>query len=324
MSPKNAVDDRPRFTLRQLDIMLAIVREGSTAAAAERLFLSQSAVSAALKNLEATYGVALFDRIGRRLVLSRTGERLWEGAAALLEHAREFEQSLTGHQDIADLTLGASFTIANHLAIDYLAKWLERYPDARIDIVPGNSPDIVGRVINQQVDIGLIEDEMSHPMLHLTPWLDDELVVFCSPGHRLAAKGRLSEKDIVNERWILREKDSGARQRYDQTFSRLLPDLKLYLEFRHNEPIRRAVEQGLGIGCLSEKVLASHFESGALVPLRLPAGYQMQRRFFICTRRDGYQRAAVASFVALCLDGLPSRHASRIPPPCPTPLPQND
>ncbi len=79
MSPKNAVDDRPRFTLRQLDIMLAIVREGSTAAAAERLFLSQSAVSAALKNLEATYGVALFDRIGRRLVLSRPGERLWEG-----------------------------------------------------------------------------------------------------------------------------------------------------------------------------------------------------------------------------------------------------
>lgn len=256
MSPKNAVDDRPRFTLRQLDIMLAIVREGSTAAAAERLFLSQSAVSAALKNLEATYGVALFDRIGRRLVLSRTGERLWEGAAALLEQAREFEQSLTGHQDIADLTLGASFTIANHLAIDYLAKWLERYPDARIDIVPGNSPDIVGRVINQQVDIGLIEDEMSHPMLHLTPWLDDELVVFCSPGHRLAAKGRLSEKDIVNERWILREKDSGARQRYDQTFSRLLPDLQLYLEFRHNEPIRRAVVQTVYKKYLNTELMA--------------------------------------------------------------------
>ena len=171
MPAQNTPYDRPRFTLRQLDIMLAIVRQGSTAAAAEQLFLSQSAVSAALKNLEATYGVALFDRVGRRLVLSRTGERLWEGAAALLEHAREFEQSLTGHQDIADLTLGASFTIANHLAIDYLAKWLERYPEARVDIVPGNSPDIVSRVINQQVDIGLIEDEMSHPMLHLTPWL---------------------------------------------------------------------------------------------------------------------------------------------------------
>ncbi|MCH1553762.1 MAG: LysR family transcriptional regulator, partial [Luminiphilus sp.] len=90
--------------------MLGVVSEGSTAAAAEKLHLSQSAVSAALKTLEDTYGVALFDRVGRRLVLNRVGERLREGASALLEHAREFEQLIAGHQDIGDLTIGASYT----------------------------------------------------------------------------------------------------------------------------------------------------------------------------------------------------------------------
>ena len=298
---RRAAQDRPRFTLRQLEIVLAVVSEGSTAAAAEKLFLSQSAVSAALKTLEDTYGVALFDRVGRRLLLNVVGERLREGASALLDHAREFEQLMSGHQDIGDITIGASYTIANHLAVDYLARWLEMHPQARVDIVPGNSPDIVNRLIDQQVDIGLIEEEISHPMLSLTPWLEDELVVFCSPEHRLAAKGKLSEKDLLSERWILREKGSGARQRYDQTFSKLLPKLQLFLEFRHNEPIRRAVEQGIGIGCLSEKVLASHFESGTLVPLRLPSGYRMQRRFFICTRREGFRRTAVASFAEVCL-----------------------
>ncbi|NCZ63076.1 MAG: LysR family transcriptional regulator [Cellvibrionales bacterium] len=225
--------DRPRFSLRQLEIVLGVVSEGSTAAAAEKLHLSQSAVSAALKTLEDTYG--------------------------------------------------------------------ERYPEARVDIVPGNSPDIVNKVIEQQVDIGLIEEEVSHPMLTLTPWLEDELVVFCSPDHPLAPRGALTEKDLLRERWILREEGSGARQRFDQTFSTLLPKLELFLEFRHNEPIRRAVEQGMGIGCLSEKVLASHFENGALVPLRLPPVYRMQRRFFICTRRKDFERAAVASFTDLCL-----------------------
>jgi len=297
----SASQDRPRFSLRQLEIVLGVVSEGSTAAAAEKLHLSQSAVSAALKTLEDTYGVALFDRVGRRLVLNRVGERLREGASALLEHAREFEQLIAGHQDIGDLTIGASYTIANHLAIDYLSQWLERYPEARVDIVPGNSPDIVNKVIEQQVDIGLIEEEVSHPMLTLTPWLEDELVVFCSPDHPLAPRGALTEEDLLRERWILREEGSGARQRFDQTFSTLLPKLELFLEFRHNEPIRRAVEQGMGIGCLSEKVLASHFENGALVPLRLPPIYRMQRRFFICTRRKDFERAAVASFTDLCL-----------------------
>ena len=109
---------------------------------------------------------------------------------------------------------------------------------------------------------------------------------------------------MLEARWILREKDSGARQRFDQTFGALLPDMQVFLEFRHNEPIRRAVEQGLGIGCLSEKVLQQHFEAGTLVPLGLPTPFQMRRKFFICQRKRRYHRPAVEAFIALCQKGL--------------------
>lgn len=289
------------YSLRQIEIFLAIAQHQTTAAAADQLALSQSAVSAALKALESAYGIALFDRVGKRLVLNGVGEHLRQRAEALLVHAREFEAELSGHEQIGDLVIGASYTIANHLAVDYLAQWLSRFPDARVNIATGNSPDILNQVVDFRADIGMIENEISHPKIELIPWLDDELLVFCSPAHPFARKRKLSESDLSAARWILREKDSGGRQRFDQAFAPLLPNLQIYLEFRHNEPIRRAVEQGLGIGCLSEKVLKPHFDSGALVPLNLDKQFRMQRKFFLCLRRGRYQRSAIAQFVALCL-----------------------
>jgi len=293
-----------RYSLRQLEVFLAVAHAQTTAAAGERLAMSQSAVSAALKALEASYDIALFDRVGKRLVLNPVGQHIRTRAEALLTHAREVDAALGGHERIGDLEIGASFTIANHLAIDYLAQWLDQFPDARVDIATGNSPDIVARVLNHEVDLGLIEEEISHGELELTPWLDDELIVFAAPTHPLAQKRSLSEADMLSGRWILREKDSGARQRFDQTFASMLPQMKVFLEFRHNEPIRRAVEQGLGVGCLSEKVLQQHFDSGQLVPLTLPKQFRMRRTFFICQRRNRYRRAAVDAFVDLCVGAV--------------------
>lgn len=293
-----------RYSLKQLEVFMAVAAHGTTAAAAEHLALSQSATSSALNTLERSYNVQLFERVGKRLVLSAMGHRLLEQADALLSHARELESSLLGHSMIGDLNIGASYTIANHLTVDYITQWLERHPDARIDVATGNSPDIVSRVLDAEVDLGMIENEAGHPELELIPWLHDELLVFASPTHPLANKAHLSASDLLSARWILREKDSGARQRFDQTFSKLLPNLQLYLEFRHNEPIRRAVEQGLGIGCLSEKVLQPFIDDGKLVALKVAPEYRMQRRFFLCLRKHRWHRPAVDDFVDLCLTEL--------------------
>lgn len=292
-----------RYSLRQLEVFLGVAREQTTSAAALDLAMSQSAVSAALKSLESAYGVELFDRVGKRLVLNAVGKRLRPRAEALVAHAREFEADIAGHDQIGDLTIGASYTIANHLAVDYLARWLESFPDARIDIATGNSPEIVTRVLDYEVELGMIENEVNHPDLDLVPWLEDELIVFCSPEHPLANKRRLSDADLASARWILREKGSGARQRFDQTFASLLPGFRVYLEFRHNQPIQRAVEKGLGVSCLSEKVLRPYFDAGTLVPLTLSERFRMRRTLFLVRRKRRYYRPAVEAFIRLCTAG---------------------
>lgn len=293
-----------RLSLRQLEIFLAIVSAETTAAAASRLSLSQSAVSAALKALEAAYDVELFDRIGRQLVLNAVGHRVRVHAEALVSRARELDAELMGEGQTGDLALAASYTIANHLAVDYLAMWLKRYPDAKLDIATGNSPDIVSRVLNHEVDLGMIENEITHPDIELIPWLGDELLVFCRPDHALATKSPITDDDLLEAHWILREKGSGARSQFDLTFSALLPQMRVFLEFQHNQPIERAIEQGLGIGCLSDRVLQPMIDAGKVVALDLNECYTMKRRFFFVARRGGYRRPAISEFINMCRAGV--------------------
>lgn len=302
----NRSEGSPRFTLRQLEVFLAVARHGSTARAAGELHLSQSAVSAALRSLEEQYGVALFDRRGRRLALNPVGRALRARAEALLAHAGELHRALAGHGALGHLRVGASYTIANHLAVGYLVDYLARYPEAKVEFFAANSPEVVSRVLHYQVDLGMIEGEASHPDLELVPWMGDELVVFCSPDHPLAARGALSEEEIAAARWILREPGSGARQTFDRAFARFLPKLDIYLEFRHNEAIKRAVEAGLGIGCLSRIVLAGNFRDGSLVPLALPAPFDLARTFYLALPRQRHRREAVEAWVEICLAGARS------------------
>ena len=118
----------------------------------------------------------------------------------------------------------------------------------------------------------------------------------------LTNKGRLQARDLSKANWILREPNSGARSLFDEVFTDRLPELSVRMELRHNEPILRAVAQGLGIGCLSEKVLAPLVANGTFVPLGLPPNLRLQRKFYFCLRAQRNHRPEVMDFLRLCRD----------------------
>ena len=197
--------------------------------------------------------------------------------------------------------MGASFTIGNHLATRYLAGYLAHYPEADVGLHIANTPDVVAQVLNFDVDIGMIEGEVHHRELELIPWREDELVVFCAADHPLAEKKTLANKDIREAPWILREADSSARQTFDRALAGLLPDINIYLEFKHNEAIKNAVESGLGIGCLSRIVLQKNFDNGDLVPLTLPRR-NLRRMFYFALPKKRYRLESVEYWMRTCRD----------------------
>ena len=240
-----------RFSLRQLEVFLATARYENVTRAADSLAMSQSAASGSLAELEHQYGVALFDRHGKRLKLSELGSQLRGRAENLLAQARDFEEAMIGNELNGRLRIGATLTIGNYLAVTMIADFRRLHPGADVALSVANTQTIAGQVAGFELDMGLVEGEIHHPDLEVEPWRDDELCVFATPDHPLVGRGALRDRDLLAQDWIVREPGSGTRQTFERAMHGILLDLRIALELQHTEAIKRAVEAGLGLGCLS-------------------------------------------------------------------------
>jgi DNA-binding transcriptional LysR family regulator len=288
-----------RYTLRQLEVFLAVARLGSVSRAARELAMSQSATSGSLGDLERQFDVRLFDRIGKRLQPSDLGNALRARAEAVLDQARELERGLESQQQAARLRVGATLTIGNYLAVPLVARFMRQHPTAEVTLAVANTEEIARQVGNFEIDVGLVEGEVADPDLELTPWRDDELAVFCAPGHPLARKRALTDRDLKAAPWIVRERGSGTRQAFDRAMRGLLPDLRVALTLQNTEAIKRAVEAGLGIGCVSRIALDDAFRRRTLVACRVPHR-DFHRQFFFLLHRRKFRSAGIDRWIALC------------------------
>lgn len=288
-----------KYTLRQLEIFVAVARQGSVSRAAEVLALSQSATSTALGELERQFDTQLFDRIGKSLRLNELGQVILPHAVQLIEHATEIESMLARQTDFGPLQIGATLTVGNYLANLVAAEFLRQHPSARVELKVHNSATIIQQLAHYQLDLGLIEGSCRHPELIAEPWLEDELVVFCAPGHPLARQGQASVDELVQQDWILRESGSGTRETLDQALRHFCGSLRVRLELEHTEAIKRAVECGMGISCISRLALREAFRRGSLVPVETPE-LDLRRQFQFVTHRHKYVTAGMREFIALC------------------------
>jgi DNA-binding transcriptional LysR family regulator len=288
-----------RYTLRQLEVFLAVARSESVSRAADELGMSQSAVSGALADLEQQFAIQLFDRVGKRLRLSALGRSLRPQGEALEEQARELEQALSARNTIGPLRLGATLTIGNYVAMPLVARFLDEHPGARIELRIANTAEITRQVHNFEIDIGLVEGELREKDLRVTPWCDDELVVFCAPDHPFCNKPVLDDDDLLSAAWIVREPGSGTRQAFEHAMHGILADLDIRLELQHNEAIKSAVGAGLGVGCVSRIAVRDAFRLGSLQPCNVPQR-DFKRQFFFALHEDKYLSPAIQSWLELC------------------------
>ncbi|MCZ6831264.1 MAG: LysR family transcriptional regulator [Gammaproteobacteria bacterium] len=290
-----------RYTLRQLEVFLATAHYQNVTRAANSLAMSQSAASGALRELEQQFGVQLFDRVGKRLRTNELGQSLRPRAEALLEQAQEFEQTIADGSAPGHLKLGATLSIGNYLAVGMIAAFKQQFPEAEIELNVANTETIARQVANYELDTGLIEGELRHPDLEVLPWRADKLVAFAAPGHPLASSSALSDEQLLSLPWVVREQGSGTRQTFDRAMHGLLSDLDISLELQHTEAIKRAVEAGLGVGCLSIICMQEAFARGSLVPLNIPHR-DFSRRFSIILHRQKYRGSGLQQWLALCQD----------------------
>jgi DNA-binding transcriptional LysR family regulator len=258
--------------------------------------------------VERQFDAQLFDRIGKRLALSALGRSVRARAEAVLDQARELERALAGGDgagaEFGRLRVGATLTIGNYLAAPLIARFMREHPGADVALAVANTEEIARQVENFEIDVALVEGEVAHPDLELTAWRDDELVVFCAPGHPFARKRSLTDRDLRGATWIVREQGSGTRQAFDRAMRGLLPDLRIGLTLQHTEAIKGAVAAGLGVGCVSRIAVADAFKGGGLRPCRVPHR-DFRRRFFFLVHRHKHRGPGVQRWLRMCRAEVP-------------------
>lgn len=287
-----------KLTLRELSVFLAVAESGGVTRAAEVLAMTQSAASQALASLEAGLGAALFDRVGRRLLLNEHGRLLLPRARAVLDQAHGL-QGLFGGSAI-DLRLGASTTVANYLLPERIAAFRLAHPQARVELEVANTRDIVEEVAAFRVDAGFIEGPCHHPELVVTPWLEDELVLFCASGHDLAGRP-LTTDELAAAPWLLREPGSGTREEVERLLLPHLGRFNLVMELGNSEALKRTVAAGLGVSCLARRVVADLLQAGSLVEIRAPLP-PLMRRFHRIVHRDKTLTQGLCQFLDMAGD----------------------
>jgi len=297
-SADRRTDPRLHLSLARLEVFVATARAGSTRAAAAHIARSQSAASASLAELEAAFGVRLFDRVGRRLVLNEHGRALLPKAVQLLDDAARLQASFA-EATPAPLRIAASFTIGEYLLPDLVAAWRHGQPRQPVRLEIGNSTDVARAVLAFDVDIGFVEGPVEQSLLRVRRWRKDELVIVAAPADPLA-RGTASVRQLAQAAWVLRERGSGTREAADRWLATRLAPMRVEFELGSSEAVKRIVGAGLGLGCLSRLAVAEELASGTLAEVKttLP---RASRELAVVVHRERRLGPNAQAFVDHCL-----------------------
>jgi DNA-binding transcriptional LysR family regulator len=272
------------LNLDQLEALREVVALGSFSAAAQRLSLTQPAISLQVKQLEARLGVRLVERIGKRAFATAAGRdllahgrRLFDEAAAAAATARRHRGGIAGR-----VRIGAGATACIYILPAALRELTGNYPDLEIIVTTGNTDEIVRAVDDNALDLALVTMPVRGERLAVTPLLDGPLVAVLPP--HTAAPAGLAPADFVGVPLILYERGGTTSRIIDSWFGRAGIAVKPVMELGSVEAIKRLVGVGLGRSILPEISVRAEATSGELA-IR-PLAPALARTLALIHRRD--------------------------------------
>jgi DNA-binding transcriptional LysR family regulator len=296
------------MTLEQLKIFVAVAERQHLTQAAAALFLTPSAVSAAIRNLEERYDLALFNRVGRRIELSDAGRIFLLEARRTLASIRTLENTLAelGGLGRGSLTLHASQTVSSYWLPPLLVRFRQAHPSIELHMEVGNTEQVSQAVLSGSADLGFVEGAIGASALAVEAVAQDRMVVVVAPEHPWADGRKLEVADLLGARWILREAGSGTRSAFAAALGALGVEaeaLDVALELPSNEAVRSAVTAGPFATAMSALVVVAPLRAGLLAQanIALPA-----REFSMLRHPARHRSRAAAAFEALARAGAPA------------------
>ena len=270
------------MTIRHLKTFCAVCEEGGITRAAEKLCVAQPSVSQTISELERYYGVSLFERVGRRLVLTPEGERLRAKAQEAVASFAEFEEAARDTNARGFVRIGTSVTIGQRVLPRLVAEMRRALPSVQCRAVVDRAAAVEKLVEEGSLDFAAIEGNVTHA-LSAEQFASDRLAAVCAPV--FDGSGVLSPEELAAAPLLLRLKGSASRDLLDERLSVLGLKAQPWLQSASNSALLAAAREGLGIAVLPEALIAEDIRAGTLTEVQIN-GLDLARRWFLVRRTD--------------------------------------
>ena len=265
------------MTLEQLRIFLAVAEHLHFSRAADTLYLTQPAVSAAIHSLESEYGTKLFHRLGRRVEISEAGKFLQIEAQKILDQVTFTERGLRELNNLqqGELKLGSSLTIGNYWLPQKISQFQYQYPGIFVNCTLANTEEICIGTATGRFDLGLIEGEVKPTLkdsLEQEIIGQDRLKIVVGEAHPWFVQEDILLSELTETGWIIRESGSGTQQRFEEALKNWgidLTQLNIILVLNTGEMVKAVVESGKAAAGISELMIEKELQLGTLKAIRI-------------------------------------------------------
>ena len=289
------------MNMNQLKIFHSVARLLNFTRASEELHLTQPGISKHIKALEEYYGTPLFDRLGKRVVLTQAGEILYKATTSVFTLLDESKSRI---DDLAALTggklnIGGSVTISTYILPGMLMKFRKNAPAVEISVDTAFSRQIVDKVLDNTLELGFVGHYQPDARLAVRVFMTDRMALVVSPRHPWAKrKSPVRLTELANQMYLLSKQGSGTWQLVSHLLDSSGIVLNNTMELGTTEGLKQAVAAGLGISILSKHVLVGELSSGMLLEIPL-ACEGLERDLFLVYHKDRYLSQAARAFIAL-------------------------
>src|SRR5471032_579139 len=286
---------------RQLAAFCAVVERRSFSQAAERLGVTQPAVSLQVRALEKRLGTQLLDRSGRRVEPTEAGLRLYRGAQRMLAFEEQLVAEVGGESEGAlegTFQIGASTGPGGIVLAQLLCEFQARNSGLNISLSVFDTQTVVELVANRELELGVVGAARRHRGVVFEPFFHDEVILACPPGHRFAGK-TVTLDEIRAERLIIMQEGAGVRQMIEDELRRVgtrLRDLDVKIELGLQESVTSAVRAGFGVTFISRTSVASDLATGALSAARVE-GLELEREIHLVRASGRAETRSAHAFV---------------------------
>jgi DNA-binding transcriptional LysR family regulator len=295
---------------RQLAAFCAVVERKSFSQAAERLGVTQPAVSLQIRSLEQRLGRQLLDRSGRRVEPTEAGLRLYASAQRLLQAEEQLHEELESDDEgllTGGLELGASTGPGGTVVPIILCEFQERHPDVHVRLSVSDTQRVVAQVAERELELGIVGAGRRHRGVTFEPFFRDEVVLAVPAAHPFAGK-TVTLEQLRGEPLIVMQEGAGVRQVLEDELRKRgarLRDLDVRLELGLQESVRSAVLAGHGITFISRLAIEPDLATGLLATARVQ-GLDPVREIFLARATGRSETRAARAFVEFARERVPA------------------